>query len=873
MNKKFIRSFVAVISALIIMVGALPLSVFADDIDDSSSAILSDETYEDITEQFSDETFDDISEPFSEESDDDSIIQDDDSADLSSDEAYEGTEENSAAQDDDPTPPLLDDGLIVPLPEETDKNSAAWNNDYPIMPMAAITNIIDPSYRIVGFDVHGSGSDTTYTVKGGTWLYDGGSNALFCSEWEDIAPNDNAKIQFYGLMEENESGLSFSAAWAYKCIKGAKGIWNDSAYSALTERMKLFAVNRAMLQENEGHYYTSYRTPVAGEYSTKEQAEQMMKMIDAIYDAAKASSETLPTVTNAEIKATLTREKYYSGSDYVLGEYTLDTEGVTATVASGSTPGVTATVNGTTLIVSIPSYMMSSGGAVSATVNLSVAAKSIYTMLLYEITSQNPSYQLLCTLGEYECSAEGTVTIGGVVDNYEPGRVAVYKVDSTNRSKGLSGAMFMLTNSETFESYILVTDSSGYAISNYLSTGIWTIIEIQAPAGYENSGWSQTFFISPFTTTVTYTVENKPLAGNIRIVKTATYGGTVAGWKFTIYTDSSCRTVATFTDGSKAQNLTTDSSVTITTKDLTPGTYYVKETGYPAGHSSYYWNELPATAQAVTVTAGSTSSVSFLNNWYGHIGIQKTLENPEAGTPSGWIFDIYSDSSCTSPVEGNLITDAFGYIYSEKLTPGTYYVKEVGYTGSVIFDYWFCANSNPKMVTVTAGQTAMVTFDNALRPGKITVHKTDGTGRNLAGVTFLLEYSTDGGNTWYPVTYTTSQFVRIGTCTSAGLVNGTLTTGFDGNVTFEGLYPLHDYRLTEVSTLSGYQLLTEPIYVGELPLEKDLELGFTVVNHMIPTLPATGSNGILRLFAIAVTLAVVGTMLIVSSKRRKNSEM
>ena len=165
----------------------------------------------------------------------------------------------------------------------------------------------------------------------------------------------------------------------------------------------------------------------------------------------------------------------------------------------------------------------------------------------------------------------------------------------------------------------------------------------------------------------------------------------------------------------------------------------------------------------------------------------KTLENPEAGTPSGWIFDIYSDSACTSLVEGHLITDAFGYIYSEKLTPGTYYVKEVGYTGNVIFDYWFCANSNPQAVTVTAGQTAMVTFDNALRPGKITVKKTDDYGRRLAGVTFLLEYSTDGGNTWYPVNYTASQYVRVWTSTSMGLIDGTLTTGADGTVIFEGL--------------------------------------------------------------------------------------
>ena len=850
MNKKIIRPLLSVLLALVLAVGALPLSVFADN---GSAALLPSEAHEDLAE------------PIVEDSGEgsDTLLPENTPEEPFSDDTVGNSDEQNDNLSD--VPPLYDEYLTGRFITPPTAYSASE-----VMPLSAVTDIIDPSYTIEGFDVHGSGSDTTYTVKGGTWIYDGGNNALFCTEWDDLAPNDNAKIKFYGLMEDCDGSLDFSAEWAYKCINGAQGIWNDSAYSALTERMKLFAINRAMLQENNGHYYTSYRTPVEGNYSTKEQATQMMKMIDAIYDAAQSSSETLPLVSSssAEITATLVNSKYYSGSNYVLGEYTLDTEGVIAKVASGSTPGVTATVNGTTLIVSIPSSMMSSGGAVSATVNLSVASKKIYTMLLYEITSQNPGYQLLCTLGEYESSAEGVVNVGGVIENNEPGRVAVYKVDSTNKSKGLQGAVFMLSNPETFETYYLVTDSSGYAISNYLTVGMWTITEVQAPTGYQNSGWSRTVFITPFTTTITYTVENTPISGKVKIIKTATYGGTVSGWRFTIYTNAACTTVATFTDGTKARNLTTDSTGSIASKDLTPGTYYVKETGYPSGESSYYWNELPMTAQAVTVTAGATASVSFQNNWYGHIGIMKTLENPEAGTPSGWIFDIYSDSACTSLVEGHLITDAFGYIYSEKLTPGTYYVKEVGYTGNVIFDYWFCANSNPQAVTVTAGQTAMVTFDNALRPGKITVKKTDDYGRRLAGVTFLLEYSTDGGNTWYPVNYTASQYVRVGTSTSMGLIDGTLTTGADGTVIFEGLYPLHDYRLTEVATVSGCQLLTEPVYIGKLPLERDLELEFSVINHLMPTLPATGSSGMLISILAALILSAAGTALLVVSKRK-----
>lgn len=362
--------------------------------------------------------------------------------------------------------------------------------------------------------------------------------------------------------------------------------------------------------------------------------------------------------------------------------------------------------------------------------------------------------------------------------------------------------------------------------------------------------------------------------GSIKIIKTATNGGTVEGWQFTVYADSDCTTVATDCDNLKLEYIKTDATGNILIERIMPGTYYIKEVGCPTGHTEYYWNDLPTAYKTVTVNAGDTESVQFDNNWYGRININKTLENPEAGTLSGWKFMIYTDSACTQVAKlwdgtpsGTLTTDSAGKIITERLEPGTYYVKEILDNPS----YWYSVSSNPQTVIVTAGETANVSFDNALRSGSISVYKTDANGNVLSDVTFLLEYSEDDGNTWNPVTYTTSAYVRVGTCTSSGLMDGTLTTGSDGTVTFTGLYPLHMYRLTEVSTQSGYQLLTDVVFEGTLSLDKNLAESFHVINHHANDIINTGTMDIIWYISTCVfALLAVG---IIFKKRRNTNNI
>ena len=149
-----------------------------------------------------------------------------------------------------------------------------------------------------------------------------------------------------------------------------------------------------------------------------------------------------------------------------------------------------------------------------------------------------------------------------------------------------------------------------------------------------------------------------------------------------------------------------------------------------------------------------------------------------------------------------------------------------------------CKSENPQKVSVVQGQTAEVSFVNALRLGTITVKKVDTTGCSLAGATFQLEWSEDG-DTWQPVQY--SESVTKGGCSAEGLTGGCLTIGEDGVLQWTGLHPGLHYRLTETKAPEGFKLLTEAAFTGTLPTDT-LSVELTVVNARTFTMPETGST-------------------------------
>ena len=431
------------------------------------------------------------------------------------------------------------------------------------------------------------------------------------------------------------------------------------------------------------------------------------------------------------------------------------------------------------------------------------------------------------------------------------------KVTFTNKYQGEAQIVKITTNGGTVAGWHFeVKNSSGTVIGNYVtdSTGIialalepgtYTVTETDGEKEYWENDANPTKTVTVKagqTAKVTFT--NK-WVGKAKVIKTATNGGSVKGWTFTIKNAS----------GTFVGKYTTDADGLIVA-NLEPGTYTVQETPV----DDPYW-VCDTEVKTITVKAGETASVSFRNEYVGRAKIIKTLEDPTAGTVEGWTFEV-KDSNGT--VIGTYKTDANGTILCE-LAPGKYTVTEILEESS----YWECVTDLSQTVTVKGGQTAEVTFKNVLRPADILVYKVDVLGAPLAEAEFLLEWSEDGTN-WQPVTYTDSENVTKGACTSVGLVDGKLVSGRDGVVHFTGLHPELQYRLTETKAPEGYHLLGEPAYEGGITPDETLTVELTVVNAPVFELPMTGSTGstVATVLQIAGALVLLTALLYIVKKRR-----
>ena len=345
-----------------------------------------------------------------------------------------------------------------------------------------------------------------------------------------------------------------------------------------------------------------------------------------------------------------------------------------------------------------------------------------------------------------------------------------------------------------------------------------------------------------------------PRPGSIRLTKTTEDGKNLSGWKFGIYSDSACTKLVSGPH-------TTDGSGKISAAGLAAGTYYVKELGHTDSAIGELYYCSGANPQKVTVTAGAAATVSFTNKRNtGGVKIIKTM--PDGGSTAGWKFEVYDSNH---KLVGSYTTASDGTILTDYLLPGTYTVKEIIPEDSP----YTCDAPNPKTVTISAGQTAEVTFTNRMKPGEIRIQKTDTHGEPLAGAEFLLEWSKDGQQ-WQTVTYTDSPDVTEGTCATEGLTDGKLTSGADGVVRFAGLYSGSLYRVTEVKAPKGYQLLTEPVYEGSIRKDDGNFIQLTVVNAPVFELPMTGSTGYTAMTAIQVGTGVALLLILIRlAKKRK----
>ena len=428
-------------------------------------------------------------------------------------------------------------------------------------------------------------------------------------------------------------------------------------------------------------------------------------------------------------------------------------------------------------------------------------------------------------------------------------------VTFTNQYRGQAQIVKTATNGGSVAGWHFeVKDSTGKVVGNYqtdstgvitldLEPGKYTVTETDGVYKYwlnDAQPVKTVTVVAGQTAKVTFQNQYR---GQAQIIKTATNGGSVEGWHFAVFA----------ADGKKVGDYVTDSTGIITL-DLEPGVYTVKETD-----GKYtYWHNDPEPTKTVTVVAGKTSSVTFLNKWIGKAKVVKTLANPEAGTVEGWQFTISRIVGEKTEYLATVTTGADGTIDYD-LEPGKYLITELIEENSL----WECITDQSVVIEVKAGQTTEVPFTNALRPGKISIHKVDTRGESLDSTEFTLEWSEDGIN-WKPVSYTDSTVPQIGGCTTAGLLEGgKLVTDEIGIVSFEGLYPTLQYRLTETKAKAGYLLLADYAYVGGLCVEDELVVSLKVVNAEAFVLPETGGNTLVIQPWIVLALLCVSTLAVI----------
>lgn len=289
----------------------------------------------------------------------------------------------------------------------------------------------------------------------------------------------------------------------------------------------------------------------------------------------------------------------------------------------------------------------------------------------------------------------------------------------------------------------------------------------------------------------------------------------LTGEETSVYDSNGVLSNFSFTDGNGAEFYKSGSTRYITQTGTISSSTVFKATRYlPSTASSTYnlWY-MSGSSYQTTVSLASASSGN-LNAYFklkapdpGTISLTKTTEDGK--NLSGWRFGIYSNSACTTLVSGLHSTNTSGKISVTGLTPGTYYVKEIGHTDSAINALYYCSSTNPQAVTVTAGGTASVSFTNKLNTGSVKLIKATNTGANLSG--------------WQIGLYTDAD------CSNA-MAGSPFVTGTDGTVTVSGLQK-GTYYAKEIPTDDSYWEFDTAVKPVTVAVAQTAEVTFTNTHY------------------------------------------
>ena len=246
------------------------------------------------------------------------------------------------------------------------------------------------------------------------------------------------------------------------------------------------------------------------------------------------------------------------------------------------------------------------------------------------------------------------------------GKVKIKKVDSNNDNKKLEGAKFKIEDSKGKIVGELVTNEEGEAISKDLPIGNYTLVEVEAPKGYELLKEKITVKIEK-DAVVEIKIGNKKLPdpmGKMKLVKVdiSDKNKKLAGAKFKIE-DSKGKIVG---------ELVTNEEGEAISKDLPIGNYTLVEVEAPKGY------ELLKEKITVKIEKDAVVEIKIGNKKLpdptGQFEIEKVDDMDSELKLKGAVFQVLDKEG---KEVSRLITDEKGKVISNQLAIGKYTIKEI----------------------------------------------------------------------------------------------------------------------------------------------------------------------------------------------------
>ena len=351
-------------------------------------------------------------------------------------------------------------------------------------------------------------------------------------------------------------------------------------------------------------------------------------------------------------------------------------------------------------------------------------------------------------------------------------------------TRGLDGAKFNIYRDGQIVGSD-VTKNGGIIEVNNVTKGLWSFVEVEAPAGYCADSTPLSVYVDTTDGDKQYTVTatNYELP-SMKIIKTdAQTGAPIPGTVLSIKSVTS----------SYSTSVTTGSDGSATLSALPAGVYVVREESVPEPYV------LSHTEQTVALRPGKTSEVRFQD--YQKPGLEILKKNIATGEPIEGV--TYRIEQIDGSYSTSATTDSAGRIFLDSIPVGSYRITEKNVPSHVIL------SEIPQEIHLEAGCTRTVTFFNAVKPSLTILKRNSITGDYLANAKFHIYYGSDN--------------------TTTGEINdlGVFTTASDGKITLTDVNRGW-YKLVEESAPKGFGI--QGSGVTEFYLEANTSKTVTVDN-------------------------------------------